>query len=169
MATRRQSRGRSRSSGPRRRTIWEAALTDPAVVAAGGQSVVDLTENFRVVAGSAERAGVTILRMIGQIITRPSVAGANIEYAMGIAMVQEDAAQNNTFPDPTGDFGFPWLWFLRDLLYSAAIEAIRIPIDVKSRRRFRGDDERCYLIIDNDDPMDAMEVTVGIRVLYALP
>ena len=171
MTTRRRSQRSFRARGPRRRTVWDNTITDPSSVPFGASSAVEITSGFRSVGGGAGRAGVTILRMIGSLYVRVETLAVDTELVVGFGMVDEDAGNALALPDPSGDEGFSWLWWKRLVLYNAsgAEQMTEVPIDVKSRRRFRSELERMYFMIDNDDPQHNVTFALGLRVLYALP
>ena len=169
MTTGKRNRSVRSSRGRRRRGIWEVFLSDPTSIAAGGTGVTDLTQNFRNVAGSAERAGVTAVRIRGDLIIRPENAGVDVEWAAGIAMTNEDASIAAALPDPTGDFGFPWMWRGGGVMFDASIFNRVVDLASKAMRRFRSDDDRIEFIIDNDDPSHALTYALRGAMYFLLP
>jgi len=113
------------------------------------------------------RKGLTVIRIFGTLSVIPGVAGTQSEFHAGIAMMEEDAALAGAFPDPATDANFGWLWWQR----GAPQEDIanRYNVDVRSQRKFPNGDSRLYMIVENDDSVQNMTVTFGLRVLYKLP
>ena len=171
MPTGRRSRRSYRAGPARRRTEWDNTISDNVSIAAGAQGVIEMTAGYREAANGATRKGLTIIRMIGNLLVRSTSASQRGEWVAGIAMVAEEAAVATIFPDPGTDVLFSWLWWDRGVDFHEAGGNVqnRYPIDVKSRRRFAQGTERLYFVFDNDSPLTGIELAVGIRVLYALP
>ena len=149
---------------------WDTFSINAATLAAGAQGFTEITAGFH----TDVRKGLTILRMIGDLYVVGGAANSNTEWTAGIAMVAAEAAAALIFPDPASDTSFPWMWWGRGLEHRGAagddsFNYRRVPIDVKSRRAFRDQDDQCLFLVDNDDPADALEYTFGLRVLYGLP
>jgi len=165
---RRPFRSTRRGGAPRRRTTWENAVTDNALVAAGGQAVIDLTENF-FEEPTMGRVGLSVVRILGTLNIFGSTQDAPGEYAAGIAMIPAEAGVT-TLPDPVTDSDFPWLWWTRGATSRSGDPIVaRVPVDVKSRRRFREAFSSLVFVIDNDDPAVILEFNIGLRMLFQLP
>ena len=164
MTTRRRGPSRSRAAvrGPRRRTDWDTVLIDRATIGAGGQGVTDLMSGFM----EGLRKGLTIIRSIGEI--QIEAVTNSFEISIALAYVPQEPAAAGVFPDPSSDASFPWMWWHRLAGDTTAGEVLRVPIDVKSKRRFRDASDRLYMILDNDGA-NSVTYSFGIRMLYMLP
>jgi len=168
MTTRRSSPARSRrgTRGPRRRTDWDNSSIDDTALTAGTQGVTDLTAGFYV----DLRKGLTVVRMIGQLQI-VGAAGGSTEWAAGIAMVSVEAAAAGVFPDPDTDVSFPWMWWQVGFTLAMAVgeNAVdKVPIDIRSQRKFRDAGDRLYFIMDNHDVGNTLTYGFGLRSLYKL-
>ena len=163
------TRGRRRFSsrgGQKRQNEWDTIITEPTLVGAGAQGIVDLMSGFH----ANDRKGMTLVRMIGQIGIAPTGAGDQVEFAAGITIMEADAAAAGAYPDPSSDNLHPWLWWVRDAPFreSGSTRNILYPIDVKGMRRLRSSADSFYLIVENDDSAHTLTLTVGFRMLYKL-
>ena len=168
MTTRRASRGRSRRSAPRRRTMWDTFVFPLAGV---GQAAI-VTAHLS--AGvydppSPGRKGLTVLRMIGSLTVTPTSLDLNAQFAAGITMVDGDPLEADQHP--SHESGESWLWWQSGALHDdTELKTERYPIDSRSRRRFRERDSQLRFYIENHSADNiTFNFFLGMRVLYALP
>ena len=156
-AYRRSSRARS---GPKRRTQWENA-TLGATTLSTGVGATDLVSGWY----TNVRAGLTLLRSIGEFFIRSS-AGTATNWGMGIIQMDEESAAAGAFPEPRSDG--ERLWIVRETGNAFDVdEWVRYHWDVRGRRAFRRHNDRIYLLVEN---LGAdLIYGFGMRNLYALP
>ena len=148
MTTRRRGRSSSRRSGPRRQTAWFNVASVPAVIAIGGQAILDLLDAADIPDGYA--GGLTVLRMILQTVMFPGVASTDVIGAMGVAVMTRDALAAGAVPDPIADL-VDWYWLTHyRLLTQVTNEGDRLgPVDIRTKRAIRGEGRTLALVFDN--------------------
>jgi len=165
MPGRRSNRSGSRGSA-RRRMEWDTIVVPPTTLASGLKAITDLTANFH----SAERKGMTVLRMIGAVSLMPQVATQIVEVTTGINIFSAEAVAAGATPEPRSDTDISWMWWTGGPIERASSGDFwtRWPIDTKGKRKFPNADDELTLIIENNGGF-TLELAANLRVLYALP
>ena len=156
-----------RSSGPRRSTFWTGMhMGGGSVLAPGGQSSVELTQDMPV-AGTNDvgRKGMTIIRAFIHVRVNSTHASLSVEGSFGLIMVDGDARAGLTLPDPDLDHGAGWLYWARREFLPPSDSGQHFELDIRAKRKFRGNDDGLMFVIDNDDAAQSLEFVVGGRVL----
>ena len=96
-------------------------------------------------------------------------ANLSAECAFGFIMMDGDQLAAGGFPDPIADIDASWLYWDRRVVLPASDSGQNLHIDMKSRRKFRGNDDNLVFIIENDDAVQSLEWALGARILLALP
>ena len=166
-----RSRSGYRRSAPRARTGWVGLLTNPATVSFGASALVNLsTELLDALASPLFRQGLTLLRTFLNLRVNSSDATLSTEYTCGLIMGEGDAVSSTAnMPSARDDVDAPWLWWERRVALPASDSQQNRLIDVKAKRRLTGNDNALVFIIQNDDPSEALEFSLGCRCLYRLP
>ncbi len=166
---RRRSQSRSRGA-PRRKTAWLGGITNPLTVGPGGQATSQLTTELPTVAEDiTARQGLTVLRIFMTLRMNSTDANLSAEATFGLIMMDGDARSAGAFPDPVSDVDAPWMYWERRVLLPPSDSQQHLMLDIKAKRRFRGNDDGVQVIIDNDDPAQSLEFALGVRMLLALP
>jgi len=167
---RRNSRRTFRSRGPRRKTAWFGGLTDPATLAPGLQSNVNLTTELPdTTENPIGKQGLTILRMFATLRINSTDANLSVEGSFGFIMVDGDAVAAAAFPDPFSDVEADWTFWDRRVFLPPSDAMQHMSIDSKAKRVFRGNDDNLMLIVQNDDAAQTLEFALGFRLLIGLP
>ena len=157
-----------------RRTAWEDTLIDQDV-ASSGQNNQQLMNNLV----QDERRGLTVVRWIGELsLNSLTVAGAYgvMKLALGITMLDADAAAAGAFPDPNQALDKPPRGWVYRTQCGVSQNGVGTPIitrctfDIRAMRRFEG--SVAYLIIDNNSSVGTSfttQVHGYIRCLTLLP
>ncbi len=154
----------------RRRTAWFGAIFDPATIGATGQALLQLSAALPdVVANPIGRQGLTLIRTVGTLRANSTDAVLSAEGAFGFIMMDGDAFAAGSAPDPIDDPDAPWLHWDRRAFLPASDAHQHIHLDIKAKRRWRGNDMEFAFVFDNDDAAQSIEFTLGIRMLLALP
>ena len=168
MITRRRSR---RSSGqPRAKTTWDQKLLNFSLIPAGGQHVADISHELIIFAD--EPAG-TCKRLVGNInLYADSIVGAEeANFALGIAVVTEDALTAFAVPDSQFDLDQDWYyWYAwRGLVgNTGGGPQLTVNFDIHSVRRLRGG-YRLMLTIQHTITEVQNRLTWNARTLWSLP
>ena len=124
----------------------------------------------------------TIMRMFGEYTisaTSAPTALDNCRIGVGIGIVSADAFAlgETAAPDPSVEFGYPWLYWRDHPMFFAftdpdsasASASVRVSYDVKGMRKIRQDQTLAH-VIQYQDVVGAPPVTVvmgGTRILLA--
>ncbi len=168
MPRKQRSRYRSRSSGPSK-LAWIGGSTEPTNLGPGAKSNTNLTDELPDRAQNIIfKRGLTVQRL--HLILRAFCTAATglTEMAMGVIMVDGDAAAALAFPDPLTDVQSSWLMWDRRALDPQGIQQ-HIVYDSKSKRRFGSNDANLFFLIDNDDAAETLQFTIGYRLLLKFP
>ena len=161
MTTRTRSRGRTRSFGRQKRNYqWNNSQIAPATVGAGG--VVNTVLSAGVFPDELAK-GVMVHRILGLLRVDSTDANLSVDFVAAISMRQNTSTITASAAD------YPFLWWMRSSALPAAGPSERFPIDVKSRRLFRWNDNDLVFQIENNDSAQALEYIFGLRILYSLP
>ena len=155
--------------GPRRQTIWLDHNVDESQ-AANSDAVVNLTEHL---VGKAK--GMTLVRTLINLSFNNATAGTGSTCDQGIVMVENDALAALALPepaDPTEDPG--WVWRNRLIVSSSlandSSQFVIVKEDIRSRRKFPGDDNELVLILRVGGLGGGPINTTGwVRTLWMLP
>jgi len=109
------------------------------------------------------RAGLTVVRTIGELIVSNSGSGTSEDWIAAIAAGDFAAG----VPSPQ-DGTYPWMW-----THGGATDVTnvitRIPIDVRAKRRFTDGDASMFLTIRNNDGVNSMLFRFVIRCYWLVP
>ena len=167
MTMRRRARGFRRGVRRARRAVeWFDSLINETVTTS--QQTDDLSANIP----SDEKKGMTIIRLLIDLVCAAAATGTGNVIAMGIAMVENDAVAAAAFPDPGAETDQPgWLWREVFSVYTSTLNdrAQSVPIvrDIRARRRFPARQTSLYLIIDTVSGSTSINIDGSIRVLVA--
>jgi len=159
-----------RSRAPRSRTGWHGLVTDPTSLAAGATTFVNFTTLLLDVATSPLfKQGLTLLRTFLTMRANSTDATLSAESAHGLIMADGDQVATGIFPSLFTDLDAPWLHWERRVLLPASDSEQHLRRDIKAKRRFKGNDEALIFLISNDDAAQALEFSLGVRMLFKLP
>ena len=168
MTQRRGTRRRSRARTPRRPTAWHGDLSDPATVAPGGQTAVNLTQTLLDVDESPLfKQTLTLLRAFITLRINSTDANLSAEGSFGFIMEDGDQTSAAGHPDPDLDVDAPWLYWDRRVFLPPSDSGQHLKIDIRARRKFAGNDVNLFFIMDNDDSTQSLEFALGWRLLLA--
>jgi len=168
VANQRRSRAPTQQRrSPRQRTGWTSSTLFGNTLADGGATVVDLLGAFTV--GEKFRIG-TILRILCQLTTRSSSAGARSAGRWGIIKVTDDALAVPTVPLPISDLENDWMinnWHGQE---DAANLPVVQTVDLRSKRKLGGDGQTLAFVIESDGAASGATTvfTMAFRILYAI-
>ncbi len=166
----RASSRRSSRSTPRRKVAWMGGTTDPATVTAGAQTAVNLTSTLEdTTENPIGKRGLTIVRTHATLRINSTDASLSAEMSFGLIMMDGDAVAASAYPDPLQDPEASWLHWARRVLLPASDSQQHLELDIKAKRRFRGNDDNLMLILQNDDATQSFEFAFGFRLLLMLP
>ena len=164
-------RRRSSNRGPKARYAWETSVFDPASVGPGAETTANLaSDSTGDVSQFAQVQGLSVVRIIGSLRVNSTHASLSVEWAAGIAMIEDDAFAANVVPDPLTQ-PFKWMWWMARVSPppGAGGSSIQIELDIKARRRFPGGTGILGFIINNHDVAETLEFALSTRVLLRLP
>ena len=177
MTSRQSNRGRPRTPGARRKTVWidEAFNWD---IADGSQANQQLGP-----VGTIEGPGWTLVRTIMDLQLAPSspmqVTGQQVA-AYGIGLASQEAFTAGVLPDPNTESDFPvrgWVFRSRRLVRDVAagtgvIQMLQEPIHIDIRSARKIDDSVLFAVFENN-PVSATAFNVRfiglMRTLFMLP
>ncbi len=166
---------RTRVRTPRRRKDWGNSELVTETLAANGKQLHDALGGYYSGRGVNSVPDVTVMRMIGSIHVRSTVAAGNVDVHFGLII--RDKAQNTAdMPVPFIDDS-DWLWqyrivddnFLTWDGTSKSNNFHRIDLDIKAKRRITNPDDRLFLFTFNSDATDPIKTVLSTRTLLALP
>ena len=172
MTTRRpraRGAGFARSRAPKRRGVWIDDEINETVTLAD-QTVVQL-DNLLL---PEFKKGVTLVRLILELVCVAITAGAGSRLHAGITIVTQDAFAALAIPEP-GDSGDEVSWLWRQIgkpVFTSVVndssQSVTVSRDLKSKRRYPGEDYNLTLVMD---AVGASSVNVDglIRLYYLLP
>ncbi len=166
---RRSSYPRSTRRGrPRRATEWFDSLIQVNALSANGQSGVTLDSNF----SQPNRKGATVVRMLLDLNFQAATVDVNLQVGLGIYLCEGDARASTIFSDPFAADEQPgWLYrnnlgvFTTNLF--AYNESRQLEKDVRTKRRYQGEDQHLMLILERDAAVGDVNVQGLLRVLIA--
>ena len=169
MTNRNRSRSRSRVRTPRLRTVWHGDFTLPTTVNAGNQAFVNLTTLLLDITESPLfKQGLTLLRTFLTLWLNSADATLSADSAHGLIMADGDAIASSALLDPNGNIGAPWLYWDARSLLPASDSGQQQTLDIKSKRRFHGNDANLVWIINNTDGVQALEFALAWRLLIGM-
>ena len=168
MTMRRRSRSSSRRSSRRRQTLWFNVGTIATAVAIGGQAIVDLLPP-----GTTPpqiQGGLTVVRMIGELIISSQTADQDGFGAFGITTVTRDAFTAGAVPDPIVDL-VDWYYHTLVAVNSSLVGDLSryTQWDIRTARKIRGLDRTLCAVFDvNAASAQALKFSVNTRLLCAI-
>jgi len=111
----------------------------------------------------------TLLRTYLNLRINSTDATLSTEHSNGLIMADGDSVGIGDVPSPIGDVHAPWLWWERRVALPASDSQQNRLIDVRAKRRFKGNDNALLFVIENDDATQGLEFAIGARMLYRLP
>ncbi len=145
--------------------FWHGGAQDPFTAGPGTAQNLELTSGLPV--GSAfniGRTGMTILRCF--ITLRINSQGpGSVEAAFGFGMVDGDARAAGALPDPHQDPEFPWMYWDNRAFLPPSDSGQHMSLDIKAKRKFRGNDDGLVFVLDNHDAVETCEISMGFRML----
>jgi len=161
---------RSSNRTPRRRTAWTGFSQDPVVLGPGGQGVSNLLGHLPdATVNPLYRQGLTLLRIVGSLRLNSTDATLSAEGHFGFIMSDGDAFASLTLPDPAVDHEAPWMHWDRRVFLPPSDSQQHLALDIRVKRKMKGNDDTCLLIVDNDDAAQSIEYAFGFRLLLQLP
>ena len=132
----------------------------------GGQQVEDLTSEL----GTAEKKGLTIVRLIIDIAAVLISAGTGGRLTIGICVVNDDALASLVLPDATNEADKPgWLYRTRRSVFTSdpndLAQQAHFKEDLRSKRTFRGASDNLVMVLDLGTSNASVNVDGWIRVL----
>ena len=118
----------------------------------------------------AQRAGVTVVRMLLNYFMRPVSANLDIFVDTGILMVTSDALAVPAVPDPD-QAEFPgWYFWRSQHLYGAVDQVKEFDFDIRTKRKIPGPNQGLVWVVANNVISDAsVEISLSHRLLLQLP
>ena len=162
---------RSRRSAPRRTVEWFDRIVNVNSIGAGTTQVFNLDGNMDV----SVKKGSTIVRIILDIVAVALTAGTGTVLSVAIAMIEQDASTAGAIPDPEDEDEQPgWLYRTASPVFTSVVndstQAHRFFVDLKSRRKYAGEDYACQCILENHAAgMSAVNVDGISRMLVMKP
>ena len=158
-----------RTRGRRTPTLWWNIQSVPLAVAIGAQAIFDLLPPGTIPVGV--QAGVTILRMIGELQLTAQSADQDGFGAFGIALMSRDAVAASAVPDPIADL-VDWYyhqnWFNNESRVGDFQEAGRTRFDIRTSRKVRGEDRTLAAVFENNAASaQAVKFSVTTRMLLS--
>jgi len=157
----------SRNSGtPRMKTAWMGGIQDPFSLAPSGQAFTNLTAMLPdTTEDPIRKQELTLLRVHANLRMNSSDANLSVDASFGLIMVDGDALAAQALPDPDTDPEASWLHWLARSFLPASDAQQQIQLDIKARRRFRGNDANLVAIWDNTDAAQTLDVQFSFRLL----
>ena len=144
-------------------------IQDPATVAPGVQSLTNLTGTLPDTdEDPIGKQGLIIMRLYATLRINSTDANLFVEAAFGFIMVDGDALAALAVPDPDIDPEADWMYWDNRAFLPASDSQQYMTLDIKARRRFRGNDENALLVIRNHDAAQSLEFALAFRMLLAL-
>ena len=162
---------RSRSAGrtPRRQGKWYDTSLN-STLSASTQVGIDLTTEM----DPEQRHGSTIVRTILDLTLQPATTGINLRCYLGLVLVELDAFAANALPDPSVNDDQPgWLYKVIRNVRTGSLDTVpnngQIQLDLRSKRKFPGEDVLYTLVLERDSATGSVLFTGQIRTLILLP
>ena len=168
MTTRRRPsafRGRSR---PRRASEWyDVSISE--TLTANQQDLTDLSTNVE----PSHRKGSSIVRTILDLQFIPATANVQLSVDIGLVLMELDAFASVVAPDPAIDDDQPG-WLYRGSRTARTGDTNNpnpqsLQLDLKSRRKFPGEDVLYTLILERDSAVGSLFIKGLIRFLLLRP
>ena len=168
MPARRTYQRRARSA--RRRTMWTGATTYTISPTVGPNTLLSLQFALPV----TDLAGVTLLTIVGRIDGFSATDDASrFETAAGFIVHNSLLTVGSL---NLQDMAASWLWQAPmtaplglGTSEIATNKAIRHELRIRAKRRFRSNEERLHLLIENFDGAETLNYSYNLRFLWALP
>ena len=166
MTSRRPKSRASFRARPRRRVVWMDRFIDLSfgAGAVGTDLTVDLDPELR--------SQATVVRMIVYMSVQLLTINTEVKLSLGVYMCELDAFGAAVFADPDLPDDKPgWLWRARRTLITPETDEVTrngiFDVDLKSRRKFAGEDMLLALVAHNDAAV-TVRVDGLIRTLIML-
>jgi len=149
--------------------VWADFRTD-LVLASATQSFVDILQSAVI----PERTGMTLVRTLIRMEYRLSIAGSGGFFDVALSIMDLDALSAGAGPDPADSAEQPgWTWREHVAISSSLVndnsQAVILTADVKSRRRFRGENFTYVLNHDMGVLSSSINADGMIRSLWMKP
>ena len=156
----------TRGRGPRRGTEWYDTFLDLSLTS-GSQSVQQLDISL----ANADKKGATVTRMLIYALFHPGTTSATpciIDFA--ITMINEDAAAAGAYPDTdVADEQPGWLYRGRRVVRTGSTSTQSVgsilDVDIRSQRKYVGEDQQMMMIFDADSSGITCQVDGLVRLL----
>ena len=167
---------RTRTRGPRRRTIWSRTIAFETVAVAGAELVLPLVDQSANVLFTES----TVTRVVGSVFLRSTDVGPweGVEYAIGIVPVTEQAVAVGVtaLPNPGTNLDADWMYWRASQLWgtgpptddSSNLYQERIELDIHGQRRLREGGNDLVLMFSNQSAF-SITMSTGLSVLIKLP
>ena len=139
-------------------------------MAQGAQSVSLLTNDIE----QDVKAGGVVTRVVGQFQWKSVTDDQETRLGLGIVMMGADAFSGGAIPD-IGIDDPAWLYLYSGIsLVGSATAAnnswLEVSIDTKAKRKFRSQDQRLVLVVENiSDTGVSLEFVFQLRTLIFIP
>ena len=162
--TTRRARPFRRTQARRRTAEWyDVSFNDS--IAQNVQDIKDMSTNLE----SNERKGATIVRTIIDLQFIPATSNVQMRTFLGLVLVELDAFASAVVPDPSLSDDQPgWLYRAQTSVRASSVNdpnPYRLQADIKSRRKFPGEDVLYTAILERDSAVGNVLVTGWIRYL----
>lgn len=166
---RRRSRS-FRTSSPRRKRAWARSINSQVIDPAVDLGLVgfDLLENWEHQTG-ANLPGLTVARMLGDLVIQPVMAGDNVEVVVGVGVFSNEVLeQAMAVIDPQQSAGRTedWMYWKRFILPQAADpQTGRVAVDIKSMRKIERSNQTLVLAVNGSGNQLQFDATFSTLVL----
>jgi len=148
--TSRRRRSRPGRAGPRRQFQWYTSHINEGVLD-GAQANEVLSSG---IVDNLKKGG-TIVRILIDLTVAATAIGTGGTLGLGIYMVSDDALAATAFADVDAESEQAgWMWRTFTQYYTAVLNdrasSTRLVYDIKSGRKFPGEDWECVLVLDNN-------------------
>jgi len=156
---------------PRRRRTWTDQFIDEVTAAASIDEDLLISEADLLDIGK----GSTLVRMIGNLTVHPSTISNDsldsMVYSMGIGLVSPDVVAGSIDVSSESDTPMSgWLWRVRETVFEANVDALRINFDIRAQRKLMYGEPRIFMANNvGTGPTFSVTVTGIVRSLYLLP
>ena len=155
---------RRRSATPRRASEWFTTIVNETIESTD-QELIDVGALVL----NDEKKGMTIVRALVDLTLVLVAAGTGGNLAMGLLMVGTEALAALAVPDADQAADKGWMWRTQQVVSSSLAndrsQHVRIVQDLKSRRRFRSDDDEVILVFNAGTLSGAINIDGTIRLL----
>ena len=165
MTQRGRRSGFRRSSSPRRAREWFDTIVNTTVSSAG-QAVVQLGQDIL----DDEKKGMTIVRLIIDLVYQLSAVGTGGVVSSGICLVTDDAFGASVLPEADVSSDKPGWWYRSvKTVYSATLndraQATNVQYDLKIGRKLPGEDVAISMIFDASALSSDVNIDGLVRLL----